>query len=839
MLARLEAAVEAPVTTVCAPAGYGKTLLLADWFTTAATPAKAWLSLDSDDNSPARFWNAILHALREHGILPRGSPLRTANADPAEIVQFLAELSDGLEALPSPFCLVLDDFHEIVEHETLHGIGALIRHQPGPLRLVLSSRLDPPLPLARLRLQERLRALRASDLLFSARDAAALLESSGVRLNEHQLHRLLEQTDGWAAGLRLAAQSLRRTTDRNAFLDDFACDDRAVADYLVGEVLADLPEETKDILAAVSVCDEVAPSLAAELTNREEAGVVLDGLERENSLVMGIGHERRWYRLHPLLRSYLRGDLRRRRPDRAAELNHAAATWFASEDMPRAALDHAVRADQSETIRMILRDHAVGLLLDGNHDIVEQALRAAGPAAVAADRRLTLITALTRLEQGELELAGTHLSRADVLLEPVDPVVADPLRDLIGSTYALMRAECGKSAWQTWPDFSEGHYRPGLETWARLVDGWTALCRGDRAAARRQLDVVQRMARDLGLDYLLLHVLLARGTAAGLESDLNGLVEAATEAVALAAAKGWPVSPCLGLAHSMLGFAHLLRLEPTAALTEAGAAKATIADGRAPRLSYLAAVVEGGARFDVGERDAPVALIGRARRLLSDRSLLPELTAAGALVEYRCALLLGYDAAAGDVLRWAHRRIGDSGEVALMTAWGHFAHGSVEQAVHALDEGRPPLLAETAVEGHLLRSAMAISSIQRTRARDELEAAVQCADPAGLVRPFRWADPHVLQLLMDQVGSYGAADAFAADICRSVTTSNAEYDGLLTEREHAVLTHLDTQRSLDEVATDMAVSVNTVKTHIRAIYAKLGVNNRRAAVLCARERGIA
>ncbi|WP_166459554.1 LuxR C-terminal-related transcriptional regulator [Amycolatopsis pithecellobii] len=836
LLGRLEHAAEAPVTTVCAPAGYGKTLLLADWFTACATPAKAWVSLDHTDNTPVRFWAATLHALREHGILPADGPLRTVFPHPDDIAGFLAELTDGLEALTEPFCLVLDDFHEIVDPETLHGIATLIRHQPGPLRLVLSSRLDPPLPLARLRLQERLRALRASDLRFSEPDAAALLETSGVRLTGRQLHRLVEQTDGWAAGLRLAARSLRRTPDRNAFLDDFACDDRAVADYLVCEVLADLPAGTKDFLAAVSVCDEVAPSLAAELSSREDAGVILDELERESSLVMGIGSERHWYRVHPLLRAYLRGDLDRRLPDRAVELNHAAATWFAAEELPRAAVAHATKAEETDTVIALLRDYAVGLLLNGDHDIVGQALSAAGTAVVDGDRRLTLIAALTDLERGEVEAAGTHLAHAGTMPEPDG--APDPLRGLVGSTYDVVRGEPRQPAVPGWSGVVTGHDQPGLEMWARLLGGWTSLCAGNRDAARGELDVVQQIARGLGLDYLTLHVLLARGTAAGLDGDLSGLTEAATEAVAIADANGRPSSLCLGIAQLMLGFAHLQRLEPAAAVAETNAAKDAI--GRAgPRLSYLAAVVEGGARFDLGDRHGALELIGQARRTLADRSLLPEFAAAGALVEYRCALLLGQDTTVGEVLRWTQRRAGTTGEAALMTAWSQFARGSLGRAVRTLDESGPALLTETVVEGHLLRSAVAMCSAQRTMARAELDAALRLAEPAGLVRPFRWADPLVRRLLVDQIGSFGAADAFAARVRRAVATTGEEQEGLLTRREHVVLSHLGAQRSLDEVATDLAVSVNTIKTHVRAIYAKLGVNSRRAAVLTARERGLA
>ncbi|TNC29139.1 LuxR C-terminal-related transcriptional regulator [Amycolatopsis alkalitolerans] len=838
LLDRLKEAAEAPVAMVCAPAGYGKTLLLADWFTASDTANMAWLSLDSTDNTPDQFWTATLHALGEHGILPEHSPLRTLVPRSGDIVGFLAEFTDGLDELPGPFWLVLDDFHEIVDTETLRGIATLLRQQPEPVRLVLSSRLDPPLPLARLRLQERLRSLRASDLRFSEPDAAALLETCGIRLTSQQLHRLVEQTDGWAAGLRLAARPLRQAADRNAFLDEFTSDDRAVADYLVGEVLAGLPEETKDLLATVSVCDEVAPSLATELSSREDAGVILDQLERECSLVMAIGRERRWYRVHPLLRSYLRGELDRRLPDRAMELNHAAATWFAAEQLPREALDHAARAEETETVMRLLRDHAVALLLGGDHEIVAQTLFAVGHAVVDADPWLTLLAAATHLERGELDIAGTHLAHA----EETDPDAGTELGSLwrlVMGTYDLARGRPRRLVSLDWHAVVAGHDRPGLEIWARLNAGWASLCTGRRDLARQEFDVAHQISRGLGLDYLVMHVLLARGTVAGLEGDLAGLRAAAAEAVAIAERNGWQPSPWAATGRVMLGFAHLAHFDPEAAVAEIDTAKGAIGGESAPRLSYLAAVVECGARFDLGERRSALEKLGHARRALAQHSLLPELAVAGALVEYRCALLLGRDATAREVLRWAQRRAGNTAEVALMTAWAQVARGDLGCAVCTLEDGGAALLTETVAEGHLLRSAVAIHSGQRTRAREELEQAVRGAEAAGLVRPFQWADPLVRQLLVDQIGSFGAADAFAAGVRRALVASSGNHDGLLTEREHVVLSRLGAQRSLDEVATDLSVSVNTIKTHVRAIYAKLGVNNRRAAVLTARSRGLA
>lgn len=839
----LDRAVKAPVTVVSAPAGYGKTLLLADWVDTTGDRDKAWLSLDRADNEPSQFWSEVLSALCERDTVPADSRLRAlVPPGDTDVAGFIAEFVDALDALPGRLCLVLDDFHEVVDKESLHGIETLIRHQPDSLRLVLSSRLDPPLPLARLRLQGRLSVIRADQLRFADEDAAALLETVDVSLDERQLRRLVKETGGWAAGLRLAARSLRQAPDRDAFLADFASDDRAIADYLVGEVLAALPEGTWDFLVAISVCDEVAPLLAAVLSGRDDAGAILDQLERDNSLVMGVGRDRHWYRLHPLLRSYLRGDLDRRRPEMAVDLHRVAATWFASEELPRKALDHAARADETDTVIRLLHRHAVALLLNGDNEVVRRALSIVSAEAVDRDAWLNLISAVTHLEAGELAAGSESLAQADSAPTAVVGRDLRALYRLVRSTYALAGGDRRRREEMDWHDVISGRDGPGQEAWARLVSGWALVCAGERAEGRQELDAAEHLARGLGLDYLAMHGLLARGVVAVLDGDYEAMETSGSEAVRIAECHGWQKSSWVATAYPMLGFARLMRLDPAGALEAAEQATLLLDRESDPRLLYLSKVVESGARFDLGHRAAGLRDLRLARKALADVTLLPELVVTAALIEYRCAVLLEDDAAAREVLGWARRRVGETAESTLMTAWSQFAQGDLRSAGQALDRllgaRQRPLLPATHLEGRLLQSALAIRSGQRTKARRALEEAVLLAEPATLIRPFGQADRRVRELLVDQLGSFGGADGFAGRIRHTLSGAERDGDPVLTEREQVVLTRLSSQRSLGEVATDLSVSVNTVKTHVRAIYAKLGVNNRRAAVFTARGRGL-
>jgi len=869
----LDHAVEAPVTAVCAPAGYGKTLLLADWIESTGEADKAWVSLDAADNDPGQFFSEVLRAIRDCESVPPGSRLRElAYPDGTDVTGFLADLVDALDALPRRLCLVLDDVHEVVSPRTLHAIETVIRHPPAALRLVLSSRCDPPLPLARLRVQGRLSVLRADDLRFSHEDADKLLEASGVSLTEDQLSRLVTQTDGWAAGLRLAARSLREVSDRDAFLADFAGDDRAVADYLVGEVLARLPSDTGEFLKVISICDEISPVLAEVLSGRDDAGALLSALERESSLVLAVGRDRSWYRVHPLLRSYLHSDLERQRPGLAADLHRVAAAWFAAAAQPRKALDHAARADERDTVVELLHRHAVALLLNGDHLLVRQALAIIGAPAADGDPWLTSVSALAHLEAGELAAVGANPVHAAT----AGDLELSSLRRLIASTYALASGRPGTAESVDWHDVVSDQDKPGLEAWARLGVGWALIRDGRREGARRELDAAGLLARGQGLDYLVMHTSTARGAAAGLDGDYPEMERACAESVGIARAHGWRRSPWLAIDHVMLGFAHLMRFDPVGAQSESGLAAGIIersAGGMTspdPGLRYLVRLVDGVARFDRGQRQTGLEAMHRARRELADTALLPELAATAAFLEYRCALALGQDSAAREVFAWAKQRLGPAGspELSLMVAWARIAHGDdggADRAVEAITEPGADsvvgLVAETAppsraarVEGWLLRCAVAIRSGRRTLARRALDNAVRLAEPDAVIRPFAHADAPVRQLLADQIGGFGGSDAFATRIRQALSPGDGGLAGhggvdgpglvalasaVLTDRENVVLARLTSQRSLDEIAVDLAVSVNTIKTHVRAIYAKLGVNNRRAAVVTARERGLA
>jgi LuxR family maltose regulon positive regulatory protein len=379
--ADLDAADPADVALVCAPAGYGKTLLLADWARSSTAADIAWVGLDRDDNDPERLWASVIAAVAACPSVPADSRLHGPWAWPRAAAQpeFLAELGVVLQRLPRPIRLILDDVHELVDPDALHGLQILTRNRPAGIQLVLSSRLDPPLALPRLRLAGRLWELRADRMCFSPAEATTLLARSGLHLTPGQLTVLHQRTGGWAAGLRLAALAMAHAADRDGFLTQFSGDERPVADYLVGEIILRLPADLRQFLPVISISDPVPRGLAAALSGREDAASVLDLLDHQTSLVSTTGPWRGAYRIPKLLRTYLLADLHRHGPRRVAALHATAARWWADQGSPIRALDHAARSGDTTLLSDLLHRFAVPLILNGDHRPLRGALSSLSP----------------------------------------------------------------------------------------------------------------------------------------------------------------------------------------------------------------------------------------------------------------------------------------------------------------------------------------------------------------------------------------------------------------------------------------------------------------------------
>ncbi|WP_406633484.1 LuxR C-terminal-related transcriptional regulator [Amycolatopsis sp. WGS_07] len=825
LLSVLDRAHEAAVVFVGAPAGFGKTVLLAEW--ARRRGAVAWLSADADDNDDRLFWSAVLEALSRCGRFPDGDPVRflAVPDSPSTDLAFLAELADALDALPEPVVLVLDSAHEITAPEPWHGLRALVRHQPAGLRLAVSSRREPPLPLGRARLAGRLVEIGAERLRFTATEAEALFAAAGPAIPPDQVAPLVDRTGGWPAGLRLAAAS----ASRHGSLWDFDTGrDSAVLAYLTDEVLAPLTPAQRELLRTISVCDEIPAGLAPVLSGRADAEALLH--ELSGPAVRAVGPSG----VTPLLRTYLRAELHRRAPDRARTLHATAARWFAEQGQSAPALLHSVRAGTPGRVSELLRAHAVPLFLAGEHRILRSALASIEDRRVAADPLAALISAALSLEAAETSAASLQLAWADAAWPDQPTAELTVLQQLARSRLAQL-------------DRTPAHARRAAEDVDEKLAAETGLAGlaalhraellSDREEARRTLERCLATAEELGQHFTVARCLAALAEIACHEGDYPAMDRLAR--------RGRTNPFQNAQAAALLAYGALIRGEPADCVDHAKRVEQLLRDApaRAARtLRLFAETLRGAAEFELGGWHAALRRMRRARRRLGTGRTCPAAhTTLCAVLEQRAALRLGAAGQAKEAVRWAAPALAGSGEELLVRARTQLRlgrHHAASSVLRSLDEV-PMTLPWAAVEATLVGVQAALAGGARERAARLLDDALRAAGPAGIRFPFVFAPPDLVRFLTSRLGTLGAGERFAGEILavrRRLRTPPMPEP--LTERERGVLRLLPTQRSIDEIAEDLTVSPNTVKTHVRGIYAKLAVRSRREAVAVARERGL-
>lgn len=349
LIRKLDQGVESGFVLVSAPAGYGKSTVLSAWVSQMQWPA-AWLSLDDRDNDPARFLAYLAAALRTIEVSvgeELESPLQSAS--PPAIEMLLTSLVNRLAQFDRHFWLILDDYHFIQNQAVHQAIGFLLEHRPAPLHLAIATRADPPLPLARLRVRSQMVELRLADLRFSPQEASEFLrEGMGLNLSEADVAALEASTEGWIAGLQMAALSLQGRADPSGFIRSFGGEHRYVLDFLFDEVFQRQPEETREFLLQTSVLERFCASLCNAVTARENSQAILDDLERGNLFLIALDEQRQWYRYHHLFGDLLQSRLKRALPDAGARLHRRASEWYAAEHDLENAIAHAFAAEDYE-----------------------------------------------------------------------------------------------------------------------------------------------------------------------------------------------------------------------------------------------------------------------------------------------------------------------------------------------------------------------------------------------------------------------------------------------------------------------------------------------------------
>ncbi|MFI8214644.1 LuxR C-terminal-related transcriptional regulator [Streptomyces sp. NPDC085932] len=844
LVRHLDEALRTPLTLVNGSAGAGKTLLVADWAARLREPV-VWLTADAADRAPGVFWAYLLEALRAAGVPGNadvGCPAEASRVDP----RTLTRLAAALERRDGATVVVLDEFDRVTSAEIAEQLQFVLQHAGRGLRLVLVTRTEPLLPLHRYRASGEMTEIRGAELAFTTDEAQELLTRHGLHLPASAARALVERTEGWAAGLRLCALAARQDEHPDTYVKQFEAGRSTVADFLLAEVLDRQEPDTQDLLLRISVLERFCPDLVNALTLRTDAEAVLAALHRENAFVHYLGHA--WYTLHPLFAEILRAHLRERRPGLEPELRGRAARWLRRSGALREALVQGAAADDWDfTARSLVDDLALGRLFTG--------LRSEDLSALFADMGPEV-----RGPAPDLVRAARDLGR----------------RDLAHGLPHLRRA--GEEL-----AHDGGEPAPALLGLA-LLDALAARLTGSPEQAEHAAEQARLLRREVPAELLdehpeltallLTHLGSARLWAGRFEDARSALTAAASQpGGAVMALPRWEALGHLALIDYLLGW-------PGRAEQKALAAAGQAERHSLPRRSGdgLVPLVLAAVRLDRNELDEAQALLAdeagadpytedpveragraviRGRLLLARGDARAALAAAGepvtadvaspwaqehsALLASAAHLARGHPDLAGQAVeRMARHRTACAVEAARI----RLAAGRADEALGLIDhlpgDGRPG--PAVAVRATLVRAQAAHESGDRDTAARLVARALLDSRRDRLRRPFleagSWIHPLLHTGRLRELaggwlvpGPVGRAAAAPAPPGRPTDLAVEE----LSARERDVLHRLAEMLSTEEIAADLNVSVNTVKTHLKSIYRKLGVSRRADAVRRARE----
>jgi LuxR family maltose regulon positive regulatory protein len=481
-----------PLTLVVAPAGWGKSTLVADWLARDAVTA-GWVSLDGGDNDPKRFWRYLLLAADQAGSAAGAVALRRLDAAGSDVLRdVLPAFVNELASAEAPLVLVLDDYHLVTSGRVHATVATLLDRSPPQLHLMVITRADPPLPLSRLRVRGDLAELRAEDLRFSAGEAVEFFSSRlGPLLSEHDVLRLLARTEGWAAGLQLAALRLRDRADPADFIERLTGADWHIVNYLGEEVLATQPPEVREFLLVTSVLNRMCAPLCDALTERADGASLISEIYRANLFLVPLDDEHRWFRYHHLFGGLLRHELARTAPDRPPVLHRRAAQWYADHGDAAEAIGHAIASGDEALSGRLVAAHWRRPFNAGQLDTVRMWLDALPADLVATSASLSAARAWVALDTGRLEEVGAALDAAETSVPPDAQLMV--LRALqlykagdVGGAAARLR------------EISPSPDDPFIATVHRLVQGISWMWLGDTGRARELLVEAARRAEDDG-----------------------------------------------------------------------------------------------------------------------------------------------------------------------------------------------------------------------------------------------------------------------------------------------------------------------------------------------------
>ena len=859
---QIEHAASATLTLVSAPAGFGKTTVMSELASRPAGALIAWLSLEPSDNDPVTFWTYVIEAVDRAA--PGVVTAARSNLGGAGITVEAAVtmLLNGLIEAESDLVLMLDDVH-VIESPAIHEqLGYFLEHLPARVHVVMGTRADPAIPLARLRARGSLVEIRASDLRFSPAEAALYLEAMGLALTEDDVATLEGRTEGWIAALQLAALSLRGRVDTSEFIAAFAGDDRYIVDYLAEEVLRRQPARIRDFLLKTSILSRFTGSLADAVTAGEDGAATIETLDRGNLFVVALDSQRRWYRYHHLFAGVLQAHLTAEMPSDVPILHRLASDWFERHGDRSSAVEHALRAADPERTAELVELAAVEMRQYRREATLRRWLTAIPPDVLARRPVLAVGLAGSTLSANEVDRVDELLTEAERRIAAGEPVVIidEGERRRLPAMIELYRAALSKLQGDLEGNVAHARRvlelvdedddigRGGAETFLGLAawgtgdldQGFEWYAKGMASLERGGLltDVVG--AGIVGADIRL---------AAGRLTDAMRIYE---DGLARATRTQPPLRGVTDMHTGLAGIVYQLgQLDEAQAHLDAGR---SLGDELGfPREPYRWRVVQARILQARGDIDAALPLLEEAERLyLSEFS--PDIHPVPAI---RTRMLIAHGRHA-EARAWAQRAgVSPADELTYVREYEHTTLARLLVA-EAADGGTESLPAALALLERLLTAAeqgrrdgsrleiLVVQALARHAAGDRvgafaaLDAAVHIAEPEGYVRVFLDEGPAMTQLLKAATRRSNGP-TYLQELVRGATEPalrsplSQELVEPLSERELEVLRLLRSDLDGPEIARELVVSLNTLRTHTKNIYAKLAVGSRRAAVRRAEE----
>jgi len=876
LMERMNSAVRGPHTLIVAPAGWGKTTLLHAWHADASRKncPLAWVSLDAGDNDPIRFWTYVLAALNTLHPGVGETPLallRAASPPPIEAV--LTTLLNALIELPTETVLVLDDYH-FIEAQPIHdALTYLVEHLPANVHLVLASRSDPPLPLARLRARGALSELRAAALRFTVEETTIFLtEVMGLPLSAEQVAALQERTEGWIAGLQLAALSLQGREEVAGFIAAFTGSHRYVVDYLVEEVLVRQPADMQDFLVQTCILDRLSGPLCDAVLGREDSQARLVHVEQSNLFLVALDDQQQWYRYHQLFAEALRSRLQQAQPALVAELHRRAARWYEQHQLFDEAVTHALSVPDMEHVARLIDQYALLTNFPSQFQALRGWLNRLPETFVRTQPLICIMHALTLLFTHQLERAAARIRDAErCLLEKDMP--ADQRRTILGVIAA-----------------SRGILARLLGDYERAIP-----------LARQALELMPETEETLLMRIAYRGTLLTAASAYLVDGDMTPATERQVEATE-AFMRGHPMA--------LRSIANLARLQLLQGKLRQAARTIEQVIHLAPGHAELQALLNGadyyfilgdllrewnqldraeqqlmqGMDLDQGTVTAEAEMITRGylafarlqqacgqgtralqtldafAQLAHQRGFAPTLLAHGAAVRAQVALAQGDLAAA---IRWTETSglsttdaLSYPRERAYLTLarvriaqgqaqpMGSFLPEALGLLERLLEDAESKARMSSVIEILLLRALALQAQGEQDEALRTLGPALALAEPEGYVRLFLDEGAPMLILLRQAyvrqvtlgyvVTLLEAAGEQVIPALHRSTSSSSQLMDSLTAREREVLRLLVDGASNREIANHLVLSVNTAKKHVWNICGKLGVQSRAQAIAKAR-----